>query len=80
MTVSALPELPIDAPEAPLAGQTAQRLTALLPAIYRDDPFLARYLWAFEQLFIALEQEIDGLASLFDPLETREDFLPWLAS
>lgn len=80
MTVSALPELPSDVLQAPLASQAAQRLAALLPAIYRDDPFLARYLWAFEQLFVSLEQEIDGLSSLFDPLETRDTFLPWLAS
>lgn len=73
--------LPPDTPtEGPLASQSAQRLMAMLPAIYRDDPFLGRYLWAFEQLFVSLEQQIDDLATLFDPAETREDFLPWLAS
>jgi phage tail-like protein len=80
MSISAIPEPATAVPEEPLASQAAQRLTALLPAIYREDPFLARYLWAFEQLFVALEQEIDGLASLFDAIETREEFLPWLAS
>lgn len=61
-------------------GQTAQRLPLYLPAIHRDDPFLGRYLWAFEQVLLELEQSIGNLASLFDPAETREDFLPWLSS
>lgn len=72
--------IPEPAPPEPLASQSAQRLAAMLPAIYRDDPFLGRYLWAFEQMFVALEQQIDDLASLFDPAEAREDFLPWLSS
>jgi phage tail-like protein len=62
------------------SGQSAQRLPSYLPAIYRDDPFLARYLWAFEQLLLELEASIGGLSSLFDPAETREEFLPWLSS
>lgn len=61
-------------------GRTAHRLPSYLPAIYRDDVFLGKYLWAFEQLLLGLEQQIDRLAILFDPLETREEFLPWLAS
>lgn len=68
----------------PLPGasvsQSAQRLPSYLPAIYRDDPFLGRYLWAFEQVLLDLEQQIGDLATLFDPAETRDDFLPWLSS
>ena len=60
--------------------QLAQRLPAFLPAIYREDPFLARYLWAFEQALIDIEQRIDGLAQFFDPAQARQDFLPWLSS
>src|SRR5262245_38101039 len=61
---------------------SAQRLPALLPAIYREDAFLARYLWAFEQVLLELEQRIDTLADLFNPNATTEgpEFLPWLAS
>jgi phage tail-like protein len=62
------------------AGQSAQRLPQYLPAIYRDDPFLGRYLWAFEQMLLELEKTIGSLATLFDPAEAREDFLPWLSS
>jgi phage tail-like protein len=67
---------------APTAAgpQSAQRLPAWLPAIYREDPFLARYLWAFEQAFVEIEQQIDALAQFFDPAEARQDFLPWLSS
>jgi phage tail-like protein len=61
---------------------SAQRLPALLPAIYREDDFLARYLFAFEQVLLELEQRIDTIAALFDPNATgeRPEFLPWLAS
>lgn len=60
--------------------QSAQRLLTWLPAIYHNDAFLGRYLWAFEQVLLGLEQNIEGLARLFDPEQTPEDFLPWLSS
>lgn len=60
--------------------QTAQRLPSYLPAIYRDDQFVGQYLWAFEQLLLDLEQRVGDLATLFDPLETPAEFLPWLSS
>lgn len=66
-------------PEAAVQ-QIAQRLPALLPAIYREDPFLAQYLWAFEQALLDIEQRIEGLALFFDPAETPPEFLPWLSS
>ena len=62
------------------AGQVAQRLPDYLPAIYREDPFLGQYLWAFEQVLLGLEQEVGDLAKVFDPMEAREEFLPWLSS
>jgi phage tail-like protein len=61
-------------------GQTAQRLPSYLPAIYREQPFVGQYLWAFEQVLLDLERQIDNLAALFDPMEAREDFLPWLST
>ena len=67
-------------PASPLTAQTATRLPSYLPAIYRDDPFLSQYLWAFEQVLLDLETQIGNLANAFDPNEAREDFLPWLAS
>jgi phage tail-like protein len=65
-------------------------LLALLPSIFSDDPFLGRFLLAFEQVLIGLEggepdptegleETIAGIASLFDARKTREEFIPWLA-
>lgn len=69
-----------------------------LPALFSEDPFLGRFLLAFEQVLTGLEggepvvrdgvpvpvrgleQTIAAIATLFDPQETREEFLPWLAS
>src|SRR5262245_44169654 len=61
-----------------------------LPAIFSEDPFLGRFLLAFEQVLsglpdaegepeFGLEETIAALSTLFDPRETREEFLPWLA-
>jgi phage tail-like protein len=61
-----------------------------LPSIFSEDPFLGRFLLAFEQVLSGLtgakgepheglEETIAGVATLFDPNETREEFLPWLA-
>lgn len=61
-----------------------------LPAIFSEEPFLGRFLLAFEQVLTGLkkkegspseglEEIIAAIATLFDPAETREDFLTWLA-
>ncbi len=58
-----------------------------LPAIFSEDPFLGRFLLAFEQVLTGLpgaeesglEEQIAAIAKLFDPMETREEFLPWLS-
>jgi phage tail-like protein len=62
-----------------------------LPAIFSEYPFLGRYLLAFEQILTgltetgieqqpSLEEIIGSISTLFDPRETRSEFLPWLAS
>lgn len=76
----------IDRPSAPRltapadAPHIASHLLSLLPAIYREDPFLGQYLWAFEQVLLDLEHRIDLIHELFDPNTTRASFLPWLSS
>ena len=61
-----------------------------LPAIFSEDPFLGRLLLAFEQVLsglpdpntepqVGLEETIAALSTMFDPRQTREAFLPWLA-
>jgi phage tail-like protein len=59
---------------------TAHRLLALLPAIYREDAFLGRYLAAFESMLLELESKVDSIATHFDPRTAPDEFLPWLAS
>lgn len=72
------------------AANPQSRLLEYLPAIYHEDPFLGEYLSAFEKVLIgrddgqsfaseSLESIIAGIASLFDPLTTPDDFLPWLS-
>ena len=71
------------------------QLLDYLPAIYREHPFLNKYLSAFEKILLgrddgvkipgetetrSLEETIDAIPSLFDPGNTPKDFLPWLAS
>ncbi|MFY1671336.1 phage tail protein [Plantactinospora sp. WMMB334] len=56
-----------------------------LPAMFRGDPFAGRFLLAFEAVLTGrddvdgLEQLIERSARYLDPMETDEDFLPWLA-
>jgi P2-related tail formation protein len=72
-------------------------LLQYLPAVYQEDPFLGRFLLAFEKILLGrpdspaadppdpdlnplgLEQIIDGLARLYDPQTTPDEFLPWLS-
>lgn len=69
---------------------TPSRLLEYLPAIYQEDPFLGQFLLAFEKVLLGcadevdlgyrgLEEEVAGLAELFDPQKTPEEFLAWLA-
>jgi phage tail-like protein len=59
-----------------------------LPAVFRQDAFLGRFLLAFETLLSqppldapqpALEEMIEDIAHFFRPSETPAEFLPWLA-
>ena len=58
-----------------------------LPAVFQQDPFIGRFLLAFEAILSGsedakqpgLEETIGRMAEAFDPQTTREEFLPWLA-
>lgn len=56
-----------------------------LPAAFREDPFVGRFLLAFEAMLTGadgvegLEQTIGGVAKYLDPQTAPEEFLPWLA-
>jgi phage tail-like protein len=51
-----------------------------LPALYRDDEFMGRFLLIFESILNPIENTVDNLALYFDPLMTPESLVPWLAS
>jgi len=51
-----------------------------LPAIYRSDDFLGRFLMLFESFWGPIERQIDNAPYYFDPDTAPPDFLPWLAS
>jgi phage tail-like protein len=59
---------------------SAQRLLSHLPAIYRDDELIGRFLRAFEDVLVDLERRIEDIPTFFDPVLAREDFLPWLST
>ncbi len=56
-----------------------------LPALFRQDPFVGRFLLAFETVLSGaggqsgLETTIGRIADYFDPWATEAEFLPWLA-
>jgi phage tail-like protein len=67
--------------------QPASTYLSYLPAIFQEDPFVGRFLLAFEAILTgsgdgdrpSLEVTIGSLADYFDPRTTPEGFLPWLA-
>lgn len=68
--------------------QSASSYLRHLPAIFQEDPFLGRFLLAFESILTgegdvelpSLFERIRNLAEFFDPTTADEEFLPWLAS
>jgi phage tail-like protein len=56
----------------------------LLPAIYRrSDPtgrnFVRDLCWIMEHMFGSVQDQLDDVHKIFDPLETPDEFLPWIA-
>ncbi len=76
------------AADNPATGYPASDYLDYLPAIFRSDEFVGRFLLAFEAVLNGdadvgepgLERLIGRLADHFDPDKTPEEFLPWLAS
>lgn len=65
---------------APGARTLRSRLLQYLPALYRSDPFLARFLLIFQSILDPIEQTIDNTHYYLDPGMTPTAFLQWLAS
>lgn len=56
-----------------------------LPGIYQRSDisgrnFLADFLWVFQHILNQTRDKLENIHSYFDPLETPENFLPWLGS
>ena len=54
-------------------------LASFLPAILRQDPFLANFLRIFDAQLRPLLQMLDAVDHYFDPRMTPSELLPWLA-
>jgi len=67
----------------PVLDTTTERKSSYLkylPAIYRDDAVMGRFLLIFESILSPIEHTIGSISSYFDPSMVPEHFLPWLAS
>ncbi len=56
------------------------RLLDYLPAAYRDDEFMGRFLLIFQSVLDPLVNTVDNIALYFDPRLAPESVLPWLAT
>ncbi len=76
---------PASPPEASIPPPAVSSYLSYLPAIYSQDPFLGRFLLAFETILsgsgdqAGLETVIGKIADYLDPALTGPEFLPWLA-
>lgn len=68
------------AESAEIAVETSAASLKYLPAIYRDDELMGRFLMLFESFWTPIDQQIAALSCYFDPFLTPAEFLPWLAS
>lgn len=74
------PPPPPPAPQPPAAPpEAASELLQYLPTVYHEDPFVGRFLMAFEDVFLDLESSVARIADFFTPHRAPKEFLPWLA-
>jgi phage tail-like protein len=68
-------------------GHVVSQYLEHLPAVFRADPFVGRFLLAFEAVLTGsedveqpgLERIAEHIPDYFDPLTAPREFLPWLA-
>lgn len=56
------------------------RFMEYLPAMFREHPFLGKFLIPFERKLDEMGLILDQIARFFDPYLTDKEFLPWLSS
>src|SRR3990172_1685492 len=61
-------------------SKSQNRYLEFLPALYRDDEFMGRFLLIFESILGPIENTVDSLQVYLDPRLIPEPLLPWLAS
>jgi phage tail-like protein len=66
-------------PERAATNLPESRYLKYLPGLYRQDPFVARFLLIFESVMGPLETLVDNLPLYTEPATAPEEFLPWLA-
>ena len=70
----------LDKETVAVAVSAQSRYLRHLPAIYKEDELMGRFLMLFESFWSPIEQQIDNLFLYFDPRMTPPELLPWLAS
>lgn len=64
---------------APGGASMRSRLLEYLPAVYRDDLFLGRFLLIFQSILDPIDRSVDSTHYYLDPAVAPLSFLPWLA-
>lgn len=64
----------------PGVPRTRSSYLELLPGIYHDSDFIARFLLIFEHILSPIERTVGNSADYLDPGLTPADFVPWLGS
>lgn len=65
---------------APGSTELRSRLLEYLPAVFRSDAFLSRFLLIYQSILDPIEETIDNTHHYLDPGTTPAGFLPWLAN
>lgn len=65
---------------APGSTELRSRLLQYLPAVFRGDTFLSRFLLIYQSILDPIEETIDNTHHYLDPGTAPTEFLSWLAS
>ncbi|MGH2461171.1 MAG: phage tail protein [Chloroflexota bacterium] len=65
---------------APGSTERQSRLLQYLPAVFRGDAFLSRFLLIYQSILDPIEETVDNTHHYLDPGTAPAEFLPWLAS
>lgn len=72
--------LPAWEPPPPGVPEGRSSYLELLPGIYHESDFMARFLLIFEHILSPIDRTITNIPDYLDPGITPPDYVPWLAS